>query len=141
MAETYLRGGLVLALDGTEFDPGVVIFEDGRITFVGPVESAPPPASGSTIHECTDRVVMPGLVNTHTHTGMSFFRGLLEDLPSADWFRYELDAERYLSPDDIYWAALLGAYEIIRQGVTTIADRFSHMDRIIAALEHAGIRA
>ncbi len=141
MAETYLRGGLVLPLNGEPLDPGVIIFENGRITFVGPAESAPPPTPGAAIHDCTDRIVMPGLVNTHTHTGMSFFRGLLEDLPSADWFRYELDAERYLTPDDIYWAALLGAYEMIRQGVTTIADRFSHMDRIAGALEHAGIRA
>jgi 5-methylthioadenosine/S-adenosylhomocysteine deaminase len=141
MAETYLRGGLVLPLNGALLDPGVVVFEDERITFVGPAKSAPPPAPGSTIHDCTNRVVLPGLVNIHTHTGMSFFRGLLEDLPSVDWFRYELDAERYLTPDDIYWAALLGAYEMIRQGVTTIADRFSHMDRITEALEHAGIRA
>src|SRR5260221_5087255 len=143
MREIYLRGGLVLPLDETlgQFDPVVVIFKDGKITFVGSADSAPAPASDAAVHNCSDRLILPGLINTHTHTGMSFFRNLLEDLPSADWFRYELEAERYLTPDDIYRAALLGAYEMIRQGVTTIADRFSHMDRIVAALEHAGIRA
>lgn len=143
MSSGYLRGGLVLALDETrnEFNPGVVIFEGGKLTFVGPQDDAPLPAPDARVYDCSDRIILPGLINTHTHTGMSFFRNLLEDLPSADWFRYELEAERYLTPDDIYWAALLGAYEMIRQGVTTIADRFSHMERIAAALEHAGIRA
>jgi 5-methylthioadenosine/S-adenosylhomocysteine deaminase len=134
---------LVLPLDepAQEFEPGVVIFEEAQITFVGPAEAAPPPAPGAIIHDCSDRIIMPGLVNTHTHTGMSYFRNLLEDLSSADWFRYELAAERYLTAEDVYWAALLGAYELLRQGVTTIADRFSHMDIIVEALAHAGLRA
>src|SRR5437867_1929809 len=104
MREIYLRGGLVLSLDSarSQFNPGVVIFQDGAITFVGPARNAPPPAPGTVIQDCSNRIIMPGLVNAHTHSGMSFFRNLLEDLPSADWFRYELEAERYLIPNDIY---------------------------------------
>ena len=143
MTNIYLRGGIVLPLDGQHdwFDPGVVTFDQGRITFVGPSESAPPPANGAVIHDCSDRIVLPGLVNTHTHTGMSLFRNLLEDLPSVEWFPNELVAERHLTREDIYWAALLGAYEMLRQGITTIADRFGNMDVIVTALEHAGLRA
>jgi len=139
----YLNGGLVLPMSGEYdwFEPGVVIFESNRIVYVGLQKEAPSPAAGMIVHDCTGKIIMPGLVNTHTHTGMTYFRNLLEDLPSPDWFRYELAAERYLSDDDIYWAALLGSYELLRQGVTTTADRFSHMDIIITALEHAGIRA
>ena len=143
MSNVYLQGGLILPLDGQNdwFDPGVVIFEQGQITFVGPAKTAPPPVEETIIHDCSERIVLPGLVNAHTHTGMSYFRNLLEDLPSPDWFRYEQVAERYLTPDDVYWAALLGAYELLRQGATTTADRFSHMDMIVKALEHAGLRA
>lgn len=143
MSALYLRGGLVLPLDGSErrLDPGVVVVEGSRIVHVGEERSAPPPAPEAEVIECEGLIVMPGLVNSHTHTGMSFFRNLLEDLPSADWFRFELDAERRLSREDIYWATLLGSYELLRHGVTTIADRFSHMDVIAGALEHAGIRA
>jgi 5-methylthioadenosine/S-adenosylhomocysteine deaminase len=119
----------------------VVIFEQGQITFVGPLETAPLPTSEATVLDCTDRIIMPGLVNAHTHTGMTYFRNLLEDLPSTDWFDYEQNAERYLTREDIYWAALLGAYELLRQGVTTTADRFSHMEVIVEALEQAGLRA
>ena len=102
---------------------------------------APPPEADAIKVDCSEQLILPGLVNTHTHTGMSFFRNLLEDLSSPDWFRYEQEAERFLSQEDIYWAALLGAYELLRQGVTTTADRFSHMDIIVSALDHAGLRA
>lgn len=143
MTGVYVRGGIVLPLDGQHdgFDPGVVAFENGRITFVGSSASAPPPMDGAIVRDCPDRIVLPGLVNTHTHTGMTFFRNLLEDLPSAEWFAQESVAEGYLTREDVYWAALLGAFELLRQGVTTIADRFSNMDVIIAALGHAGVRA
>lgn len=143
MSQTILRGGLVLPLDGNEewYDPGVVCFEDGIITYVGRVEGAPPAKPDAVVVDFRDRLVMPGLINTHTHTGMTYFRNLLEDLPSTDWFRYEQQAEQLMSREDVYWAALLGAYEMLRQGVTTIADRFSHMDVIVEALAHAGIRA
>ena len=142
MPETFLTGGCVLPLGEQReaYDPGVVVFEEGRITFVGPAESAPP-ATGAAIHDCSGCVVLPGLVNAHTHTGMTYLRGLLEDLPSRDWFRRESLAERRLTAEDVYWSALLGAYEMIRQGVTTLADRFSHMSVIAQALERAGLRA
>lgn len=143
MTSVYLRAGIVVPVDGQHdwFDPGVVAFEDGRITYVGAAHDAPPPASNADVRDCADRVIMPGLVNTHTHAGMNYFRNLLEDMPSSDWFARELVAEKFLTREDIYWAALLGAYEMLRQGVTTIADRFGNMDVVVAALEHAGIRA
>lgn len=143
MSSTHLNGGLVLTLDAQrqQFESGAVVFADGRITFVGPLATAPSPSSDSISHDCGGLLVMPGLVNTHTHTGMTYFRNLLEDLPSIDWFRYELEAERYLTQDDLYWVALLGAYELLRQGVTTTADRFSHMSVLARALSDAGLRA
>ena len=143
MTRVHLHGGLVLPLDGQHdgFDPGLVVFENDEIVYVGPAEKAPEPTDGAIIHECPDRIILPGLVNTHTHIGMSLFRNLLEDLPSSEWFSRELEAERHLTREDLYWAAVLGAYELLRQGVTTIADRFSHMNVIVEALQHTGIRA
>ena len=142
MSQVYLQNGLVLPLEGAAiYDPGVVVFDGNRITYAGPAAGAPAPAPDSELFDCHDRIVLPGLVNAHTHTGMTYFRNLLEDLPSADWFAYELAAERRLTREDVYWAALLGAYEMVRQGITTIADRFSHMDVIAEALAHAGLRA
>lgn len=143
MSSVYLHGGLVLPLDGQHdvFEPGVVVFDNGALSFVGPAAGAPPPLAGAHVQDCSDRIILPGLVNTHTHVGMTLFRGLLEDLPSSEWFAHELMAEGYLTTEDIYWAAQLGAYELLRQGVTTVADRFSQMAVIVEALEHAGLRA
>lgn len=143
MSQTVLYGGLVLPLDGSGswFAPGVVCFEGARISYVGPAAGAPAAHEDALTFDCRDHLILPGLVNTHTHSGMTYFRNLLEDLPSADWFRYELQAEQLMSREDVYWAALLGAYEMLRQGTTTIADRFSHMDVVVEALAHAGIRA
>ena len=143
MAKTMLHSGAVLTLndDYEQFDEGCVVFHDSTIVYVGGIENAPDMGPNDQVIDCRDQIVMPGLINTHTHTGMSFFRNLLEDLSSPDWFRNELHAERYLSREDSYWAALLGCYESLRQGVTTIADRFSHMDQVIKAIQHAGIRA
>lgn len=143
MSQTVLSGGLVLPLDGSGdwYDPGVVCFAGTTLTYVGPAGSAPVPEGEIVTIDCRDRLVLPGLINTHTHSGMTYFRNLLEDLPSVDWFRYELQAEQLMSREDVYWAALLGAYEMLRQGVTTIADRFSHMDVVVEALAHSGIRA
>jgi 5-methylthioadenosine/S-adenosylhomocysteine deaminase len=73
----------------------VVVFENGEIIYVGPAAGAPEPADGAIIREYPDRIILPGLVNTHTHIGMSLFRNLLEDLPSSDWFTHELEAERH----------------------------------------------
>src|SRR2546430_4317661 len=87
MTRVHLHGGLVLPLDGQHdgFDPGLVVFENDEIVYVGPAEKAPEPTDGAIIHECPDRIILPGLVNTHTHIGMSLFRNLLEDLPSSEW--------------------------------------------------------
>jgi 5-methylthioadenosine/S-adenosylhomocysteine deaminase len=127
--------------DSTQYESGVVVFEDGVLTYVGAADTAPPPAPDARIHDCAGCIIMPGLVNAHTHTGMTYLRNLLEDMPSADWFQREQHAERYMTRDDVYWSALLGAYEMLRQGITTCADRFSHGDKLIQALSHAGIRA
>lgn len=143
MTQTYLHGGLVLPLDGSgdRYNPGVVCFDEGIITYSGPAAGAPAPEPDAAVFDCRERLVAPGLINTHTHTGMTYFRNLLEDLSSEAWFRYEMQAEQHMSREDVFWAALLGAYEMLRQGITTIADRFSHMDVIVEALAHAGIRA
>lgn len=143
MSQTVLYGGLVLPLDGSGdwYDPGVVCFEGTTIAYVGPAGSEPASEGDTVTIDCRGRLVLPGLVNSHTHSGMTYFRNLLEDLSPSDWFRYELQAEQLMSREDVYWAALLGAFEMLRQGVTTIADRFSHMDVVVEALAHAGIRA
>ena len=109
--------------------------------FVGQDAEAPQKQAGDRIIDCEGTIVMPGLVNAHTHTGMTCMRNLLEDVNSTTWFQREQQAEAMLDKDDFYWAAKVGAYEMLRQGVTTCADRFSFMDILAKGLEDTGIRA
>jgi len=86
---------------------------------------------------------MPGLVNTHTHAAMVWFRGLADDLPLNKWlndFMFPLEMD-WLDGDKVYWGTLLAAAELIRGGVTTIADGYFFEAEARRALAAAGLRA
>jgi 5-methylthioadenosine/S-adenosylhomocysteine deaminase len=130
----------VLTLDaaGTIHTPGAVTIEGSQIRAVGP----PPERPDAEIVDLRGSVLLPGLVNTHTHTPMWVFRGLTEDVPRGEWLTGRLlPLERRLGPDDLRCAALAGCLELLQNGVTTIADRYGHMDAVATAVEASGLRA
>jgi len=142
MGRTVFSGGTVVTLNARDdiFPDGVVACQAGRIEYVGPA-SGFTLLPGDEVIDASDLLVLPGLVNVHTHTAMTYQRGLIEDLPSRQWFARTAALEAQMSEDDLYWSALLGCYEMIRSGVTCIADRFSHMDVIGEAIDASGLRA
>ena len=76
----------------------------------------------------TDRLVIPGLVNAHTHTYMSMMRNCADDLSFMDWLFNRVDPiEGKLIPEDAYWGSLLGQIEMIRSGTTTFNDMQMHI--------------
>lgn len=89
----------------------------------------------------TNKILMPGLVNTHTHIAMGFMRGLVDDIDLGSFLdrTFKLDADR--SDDDLYYSALLGMAESIRFGTTTILDLYYSEDVIARAAKKARIRA
>jgi 5-methylthioadenosine/S-adenosylhomocysteine deaminase len=137
---TVLLADQVLTLDakGTIYTPGAVTFVGTEITAVGP----PPERPAGEVVDLRGCVLLPGLVNTHTHTPMWVFRGLTEDVPRGEWLTGRLlPLERRLGPDDLRRSALAGCLELIGNGVTTIADRYGHMDAVATAVEASGLRA
>jgi len=87
-------------------------------------------------------IAMPGLINTHCHNAMVLFRGVGEDVRIERWFNDVVwPLEVNLTPEDVYWGALLGLAEMIEAGVTTVADHYFHMDEVARATEQAGTRA
>ena len=142
MSRTVLSGGTVVTLNQRDdiLPDGVVACEAGRIAYVGPA-SGFSRLPGDQVIDAGDHLVLPGLVNVHTHTAMTYQRGLIEDLTPRQWFARTAALEAQMSEDDLYWSALLGCYEMIRSGVTCIADRFSHMDVIGEAIDASGLRA
>lgn len=89
-----------------------------------------------------NKLLMPGLVNAHTHCGMTILRNFANDLALEEWlFNNIFPAEAKLSPEDVYWGTLLGIAEMIRTGTTTFADMYLHMDTVAKAVTETGIRA
>jgi len=143
--DLYLDNALVLTLEpgARPLFPGFVAVAQGRIAQVG---EAPPELPRPAAREYLDAaglLVLPGLVNTHCHAPMVWFRGLADDLSLKDWLtRLIFPAEgRWLTPQRVCLGARLAAAELIRAGITTVADGYFHEEEVRRALAEAGLRA
>lgn len=88
-----------------------------------------------------DRMVIPGLVNAHTHAYMSILRSVADDVPFEDWlFRGVQPKEDRLTPEDAYWSAMLGMMEMIRRGTTCFNDQQMHIHQTAKAAVDIGMR-
>jgi 5-methylthioadenosine/S-adenosylhomocysteine deaminase len=148
---SLIRGGHILAMGGhagdTPFD-GDILIKDGEIVAIGPDITAP---KGAEIIEAADRLVMPGLVNAHTHSSETFFRGRYEGLPLELWllYAYPLLMGPLLSHRMLYLRSLLLAMESLKSGVTLICDDFfdppqhdhDRLAMVFKAYSDVGIRA
>jgi 5-methylthioadenosine/S-adenosylhomocysteine deaminase len=128
--------------DGVDIRAGHDILVRGRqIVAVQPTGQVAP-SQASELIQGAGKVALPGLINAHAHAPMVLFRGAAEDVPVEEWFNdYIWKMETNLTPDDVYWGALLAAVESIESGVTTIADHYFAMDRVAEAIQASGLRA
>ena len=120
--------------------PGWVEVRDGQITAVSgtPLD----PAGADRRIDGLKKVVMPGLVNAHTHLYQTLIRGVYEEIPFPDWLRAIYHCGRVLTPDDCLVGARLGALEALRSGVTTLLDhQFLNRGVELPEATIAGIRA
>jgi len=116
--------------------------KDGYIDFIDTREEALKGFDADKIIDARNKLVMPGLVNAHTHSGMTILRNFANDLALEEWlFNNVFPVEAKLTPEDIYWGTLLGIAEMIKSGTTTFADMYLHMEQVAKAVFEAGIRA
>jgi 5-methylthioadenosine/S-adenosylhomocysteine deaminase len=109
----------VLPITSAAIHDGTVVEDDGRIVYVGARAGAPPGED----RDLGDAVLLPGLVNTHTHLELTAFRGWFEDLPFVEWIGRLQGAKReMMTPERYLDAARLGIREGVRAGITTYAD-------------------
>lgn len=88
------------------------------------------------------RLVIPGLINTHSHAAMSLFRNYKDDVNLQDWlFHHIFPIEDKLKAGDTYWFNMLSIAEMIRSGITVFADMYFFMDDLAKAVRESGIRA
>ena len=94
------------------------------------------------IIDAEGKILLPGLINTHTHLSMTLFRGLADDLSLDSWLNDHIwPMEANLNGDYCYIGALLGAVELIKSGTTTFSDMYFYMEDVARAVDDAGIRA
>lgn len=125
-------------LDAGGIRRGSVLIEDNRIADVSNTLS---PGDADTVIDGTGKLLIPGLVNTHTHLSMTLFRGIADDLPLDRWLNDHIwPAETRLNGDYCYAGALLGCIEMIRSGTTSFNDMYFYMDHVARAVEEAGLR-
>ncbi len=143
--DTLVTAGWVLTMDGTDrvFSPGAVAIAGGRIVAVGT------PSELLSLYSPKQRisrprsVVLPGLINTHTHAAMSLFRGIADDLPLMEWLtKFIFPAEaKNVSPAFVKAGTTLACLEMIRGGTTTFADMYYFESDVAEAVDACGLRA
>ena len=140
--DILLTNAHVLTLDDefTVHAAGAVAIAGGKITAVGDVESA---FDARDTLDCQGRVVMPGLVNAHTHAPMTLLRGLADDLRLDVWLMgYMMPVEReFVRPDFVALGTKLACAEMIRSGTTCFADMYYFEESVAEATAAAGLRA
>lgn len=144
-AGTLFKNAIVLTMDETltQYSPGAVAVSGDQIIAVGMEADLLAQYTADEVIDCDGRVLMPGLVNAHTHVPMTLLRGLADDLRLDVWLMgYMLPVEReFVTPEFVRLGTLLACAEQIRSGVTTFNDMYFFEDAIAQAAADAGMRA
>ncbi|RJP82725.1 MAG: amidohydrolase [Desulfobacteraceae bacterium] len=143
-ADIRIQNGWVITgnAGGDILENGGVVIRQGRIAAVGTMADLRSRQAKETI-DATGCVIMPGLVNAHTHLPMSLFRGLADDLPLMTWLNdYIFPAEAvHITPETVRTGALLSCAEMLLSGTTTCCDGYFYEDAVAEAIFETGIRA
>ena len=144
MNDHLIHAGIIVTLDPDwhVYSPGGIHIRDGQIVRVADIEAF----EGEDLPklDLSDCLVMPGLVNAHTHTPMVLFRGLAEGyslLTLDGWYNAIRLWELYLEPEMIPPAVAVSCAEMIRTGTTCFADQYFYMDQVVPVVKESGLRA
>src|ERR1041384_8126567 len=142
--DLLITGGTVVTMDaqGRIVEDGAVAIAHGRIVEVGPVDRLARKYAAHETIDATGKVVIPGLINGHTHVPMTLFRGLADDLDLNEWLtQYIFPAEaKNVTEDFVRAGTQLGLAEMIRGGTTTYCDMYYFEDAIAEETKRAGVR-
>jgi 5-methylthioadenosine/S-adenosylhomocysteine deaminase len=142
--DLVITNGIVVTMDGVGrvLSPGAVAISGTSIVAVDAADRIGRDFKAAQVIDATGRVVMPGLINTHTHAPMVLYRGLGDDLALMDWLqKYIFPAEaKTVSPAFVRTGTRLAALEMIRSGTTMYADMYYFEEEIARATREAGLR-
>ena len=142
-ADILVINGTLLTLDAnhTEIVDGAVAISQDTITAVGSANGFSD-WSAARVVDAGGGIIMPGLINTHTHAAMTCFRGLADDLQLMNWLNEHIfPAEAKLDDQKVYLGTLLACAEMIMSGTTCFCDMYLFEDAVARAASEAGMRA
>lgn len=143
--DLLITGGLVVTMDGqmTLIEDGGLAVDKGEIVAVGPSGDLRQGYQATETIDAAGKIIMPGLVNTHTHAAMTLFRGMADDLPLDTWLQKHIwPAEaKFINAASVRTGTDLALVEMIRSGTTTFTDMYFFAGEIAQAAKKAGVRA
>ena len=143
--DLIVRGDHIVSMDadGTIIENGAVAIDDGVILAIGPAAEIEAEFTAAETLAGENRIVMPGLVNGHSHAAMTLLRGVADDLALMDWLQnYIFPAEvEFVDPEFVRIGTELACWEMIRGGTTTFVDMYYYPDTIAEVVDSCGMRA
>jgi 5-methylthioadenosine/S-adenosylhomocysteine deaminase len=142
--DLIILGGTIITMNdrGDVYPAGAIAIKDDTIVAVGPQPDILPHYWSREKLSYAEDIILPGLVNAHTHAAMTCFRGLADDLPLEIWLNEHIfPAERHICRDLVYWGTKLAIAEMILSGTTTFCDMYLFADAVAQAAREAGMRA
>jgi 5-methylthioadenosine/S-adenosylhomocysteine deaminase len=142
--DTLIFGGTILVMDqeNTVLRDAAIAVDGDTIAAVSSISDVKSRFKGCEEINAGNSIIMPGLINGHTHAAMTCFRGIADDLELMEWLNhYIFPAEaKNVNPELAYWGSLLGCAEMIRSGTTTFCDMYIFEDETARAAKEAGMR-
>ena len=143
--DLIVAGDYVVTMDGSGdvLEDGAVVIDNGLIVAVGPADEIDARYNAGERLDGKNQVVMPGLINGHSHAAMTLLRGVADDLALMDWLNnYIFPAEvQFVDADFVRIGTELACWEMIRGGTTTFVDMYYYPDVIAETVEACGLRA
>jgi 5-methylthioadenosine/S-adenosylhomocysteine deaminase len=144
-ADLIIRGDHIISMDaaGSVYENAAVVVNQGVIVAIGPIEQIFSNYAPASVLGGDNRIVMPGLINGHSHAAMTLLRGMAEDMALVDWLnKYIFPAEiEFVDPEFVRIGTELACWEMLRGGTTTFVDMYYYPDVIARVVESCGMRA
>lgn len=141
--DTLLHAGVLLTQDDDRrvLENAALAIDGGRIVALGCGRDVTAAWQAREILDLSGMLVMPGLVNAHTHAAMTFLRGLADDMLLMEWLQQKIfPVEQGLTPDLVRLGSLLGFAEMLRTGTTACVDMYIFEAAVLEAADRAGLR-
>ena len=131
-----IKNGYIVSMV-SDIIKGDILIEDNRIKRIGNID-----CEADKIIDATNKIVMPGLINAHTHVAMSLFRGYADEDELMNWLSKKIwPIEDKLTASDVYYASMLSGIEMIKSGTTTFNDHYYFEEETAKMAEQLGLRA